>query len=404
MPRNVVFVAPFPAEATMRFVHAVKKLDDVKLLGVVHTPPGVVGLYDDLVRVTEPTSQQDILDGIEVLRRRHGEPFKIVGILETLMVELAVAREKFGVRGTPAKTAVLFREKAQMKDALRAAGLPVARHRLVTELSQAREFAGQVGLPLILKPPAGMGAKATFRVTSDEMLSNALNGMRVGPNNPLLLEEMLRGSEHSFETIVIDGKPQVWSIGNYQPGCLEVLENPWIQWAVVLPREVNHPKFEEARAMGFKAIKALGLDYGMTHMEWFARDDGSLAIGEIAQRPPGGQLLHMTGVVNDVDIYRAWARAMIDGVLDKPWNRKFAAGTAYLRGMGRGRVSSVRGIREINEAIGKHVVEAKLPTIGRPKNDSYEGDGYVMVKHERTDEVQKMIKLIVETVRIQYAG
>ena len=39
MPRNVVFVAPFPLETTMRFVRAVAKLDDVRLLGVVHDAP-----------------------------------------------------------------------------------------------------------------------------------------------------------------------------------------------------------------------------------------------------------------------------------------------------------------------------------------------------------------------------
>ena len=39
MPRNVVFVAPFPTDPTMRFLRAVAKLDDVRVLGVVHTPP-----------------------------------------------------------------------------------------------------------------------------------------------------------------------------------------------------------------------------------------------------------------------------------------------------------------------------------------------------------------------------
>ena len=44
MPRNIVFVAPFPAETTMRFLRAVAGLHDVRVLGVVHTPPqGVEG-------------------------------------------------------------------------------------------------------------------------------------------------------------------------------------------------------------------------------------------------------------------------------------------------------------------------------------------------------------------------
>lgn len=406
LPRNVVFVAPFPSHATMRFVRAAASLDDVRLLGVVHTPPpgDELGLYHDVVRVTEPMSLEDVLDGIEVLRRRHGAPFRIIGILEMLMVTLAKARERYGVAGTSVETAELFREKARMKDALRGAGLPVARHRLLASEDAARAFADQVGFPLILKPPAGMGAKATFRVSSEEELTRAVRGLGAGPANPVLGEEMHRGREHSFETITLGGTPRAWSISDYLPGCLEVLENPWIQWACVLPREVDTPLAERAKELGFAAVRALGLEDGMTHMEWFEKTDGTLAIGEIAARPPGAQLLHMTGVVHDIDVYRAWARAVVDSELDAPWQRKWAAGCAYVRGLGRGRVAAVTGVREVHEAVGKWLVEARLPEIGAMKNDSYEGDGYVIVRHESTETVKQLVKTVVETLKVHYTG
>lgn len=406
MPRNVIFVAPFPSDVTMRFVRAVAALDDVRLLGVVHTPPpgDDARLFHGIVRVTEPTSLKDVIEGVEVLRRRHGEPYRVIGILEAMMVTLAQTREHYGVSGTPVRTAELFREKAQMKDALRAAGLPVARHKLITSTEDARAFAGEVGFPMILKPPAGMGAKATFRVVSLEVLLSAVEGMHVSASAPVLGEEMLRGSEHSFETITIGGEPRVSSVSNYQPGCLEVLETPWIQWACVLPREVETTRFEAAKKLGFAAIRALGLQDGMTHMEWFEKADGTLAIGEIAQRPPGPQLLHMTGVAHDIDIYRAWARSVVDGELDAPWERKYAVGTAWVRGMGRGRIAAVKGVHETHEAVGDCIVEAKLPAVGAMKNDSYEGDGYVMVRHESTAKVQQMIKTIIETLKVQYVG
>lgn len=406
MARNVVFVAPFPSETTLRFVRAVASLDDVKLLGVVHTPPPEpeLRLFADLVRVTEPMSLEDVLDGVEVLRRRHGQPFRIIGILEMLQVNLAHARERYGVAGTTVKTAELFREKARMKDALRAAGLPVARHALVRSEAEAFAFATEVGFPLVLKPPAGMGARATFRVSAPSELTRVLSGLCVSPVAPVLAEEMLHGSEHSFETITVGGVPQAWSIASYRPGCLEVLENPWIQWACVLPRELDTPTFRRARALGFAAIAALGLEDGMTHMEWFEKADGGLAIGEIAARPPGAQLLHMTGAVYGVDIYRAWARAVVDGALDAPWQRKYAAGCAYVRGMGSGRVVAVTGVRETHEAVGEWLVEARLPTIGAHKSDSYEGDGYVMVRHESTAKVEELITTIIQTLKIHYAA
>jgi biotin carboxylase len=390
----------------MRFIRAVATIPDVRLLGVGHTPPhgDEEKLFHEFVRITEPTSFQHIVDGVEELRKKHGEPFRIIGILEAMMVTLARVREHFRVPGTSVVTAELFREKAQMKDALRAAGLPVARHKLITSVADARAFAAEVGFPIILKPPAGMGAKATFRVTTEQELLHVVDGMKVGPESPVLGEEMLRGTEHSFETITIGGVPRVSSISNYLPGCLEVLENPWIQWACVLPREMDTPLCARAKEIGVAAVRALGLEDGMTHMEWFQKADGSLAIGEIAARPPGPQLLHMTGVVHGIDIYRAWARAVIDAELDAPWERKYAAGTAYVRGMGRGRVVSVRGVRETHEAVGEHLVEAKLPTIGAWKNDSYEGDGYVMVRHESTKKVEELITTIVQTLKISYAS
>ena len=406
MPRNVVFVAPFPIETTMRFVRATAKLPDVRLLGVVHTPPDPNSpdgrLYHDVVRVTEPLNVQDVIDGVEVLKRRHGQPYRVIGILEALMVQMAEARERHGVAGTPKRTAELFREKARMKDALRAAGLPVARHKLIGSPDDARAFAAQVGFPMVLKPPAGMGAKATFRVASEDALLRAVAGMAVSPSSPVLAEEFLRGREFSFETVTIGGKPRVWSASQYLPPCLEAVENPWIQWVCLLPRELDEPVYEEARKMGFAAIKALGLDDGFTHMEWFQRADGSLAIGEIAQRPPGANISLMTGVAHGIDPYRAWARAVVDGELDAPWERKRAVGCAFLRGMGQGRVARVTGVRQIQDALGNLVVEAKLPTIGATKADGYEGDGFVVVAHEKTDVVRAALKTIIETVKVEY--
>ena len=404
MPRNVVFVAPFPTDVTMRFIRATARLPDVRLLGVMHTPPkgDDLRMFHDIVRVTEPLDPKDTLDGVEVLRRRHGQPHRILGILEPMMVDLAVARARYDVPGTRPQVAELFRDKARMKDALRAAGLPVAKHKLVTSEADARAFAEQVGFPMVLKPPAGMGAKATFRVNDLGQLLASITGMRVSASSPVLAEEMLRGREFSFETITIDGKPRVSSISHYQPTCLEVLENPWIKWACILPREIQGAPYDGARQMGYRAIEALGLDTGMTHMEWFQKPDGTLAIGEIAQRPPGANISLMTGLAHGIDPYRAWARAVVDNELDAPWERKFAVGCAFLRGMGDGRVASVTGVRETQEAVGPWVAEVKLPHVGAPKSDSYEGDGYIVVKHESTEMVQKMIKKIVETIRVTY--
>ena len=185
--------------------------------------------------------------------------------------------------------------------------------------------------------------------------------------------------------------------------CLETLEHPWIQWVCSLPREIDAPVYAQAKELGIATIKALGLETEMTHMEWFQRTDGSLAIGEIAQRPPGPQLCQMTGLVHDEDIHRAWARAVIDGAIDGPWERKYAAATAFVRSVGHGRVIGITGLRETYELIGPWLVEAKLPSIGEPKGEGYEGDGYIVVRHESTAKVRELIDAVLHNVKIHYA-
>lgn len=403
--RAIVFVAPFPLETTMRFARAAAALPNVRLCGVMQEPPTGDDrrLFTDLVQVDDGLSASELIRAVELLRRRHGQVSRIIGVLEPLQVQLAMARAHFGIRGTDVETADVFRDKAKMKDRLRAAGLPVARHRLITGAHDAAAFEAEVGYPMVLKPPAGMGAKATFRVRSRDELLGAVAGLGASPAHPVLAEEFLQGEEGSCDTLTIGGEQRLISVSHYRPSCLTVLENPWIQWCCVLPRHDQGPGYDDVRRLGIAAVRALGLDAGFTHMEWFRRPDGSLAIGEIAQRPPGAHITRMIGLAFDTDPYRMWARAVIDEAFDGPFERRYAVGCAYLRGIGRGRVAAVTGVGEANEAVGRFVVETKLPTLGAPKSDSYEGDGYAIVRDPRTEVVEQALSTIIRGVKVHYA-
>src|SRR4029450_10197092 len=106
-------------------------------------------------------------------------------------------------------------------------------------------FVAEVGLPIVLKPPAGMGCKATWRIASLDELRAALAAIHGRPDNPALGEEFLRGQEYSFETITIGGEVRFTSLSRYYPSPLEVMETPWIQWVVVFPRVIDGPGVDE---------------------------------------------------------------------------------------------------------------------------------------------------------------
>jgi biotin carboxylase len=404
--RNVVFVAPFPLETTMRFARAAAGLSGVRLLGIgQELPRGAdAGIFADAIDVADGLDTRQLVAAAELLQKGHGAIHRVLGILEPLQVQLAEVRRALGIAGTDPDTADRFRDKARMKDDLRRHGLPCARHALVREWADAVRFVAEVGFPIVLKPPAGMGCKATWRIRSEDELRGALGAIGASPDAPALAEEFLRGQEHSFETITVGGAVRFQSISRYYPTPLEVMETPWIQWVCILPRVIDGPELADARALGVKAVTALGLETGFTHMEWFRREDGSLAIGEIAARPPGANIVRMNSFAHDADMYRAWARAVVDDAFDGPYERKYSVGCAFLRGVGRGRVVRVSGVDRAQELVGKHVVEAKLPPVGAPRSDSYEGDGYVIVRDPDVEVVKAAMKTVIDTIRVEYGG
>jgi hypothetical protein len=404
---NVVFVAPFSMAATLRFIRAVTKLPGVRL-GLVTQDP-VEALPDWLRealsahwRVANALDAEHLQNGVRGIGGVLGGVDRLIGTLEQLQVPLAQVREALGIDGMGIEAAENFRDKARMKSVLRAAGVPCAHHCLARTAEEARAFVERVGLPVVVKPPAGAGAKATFRLSDRDSLERFLRSYAPPAGREMLFEEFVRGEEKSFDTVSVRGRHAWHSISHYTPSPLEVLENPWIQWCVLLPREVDHPRNDDIREVGRKALTALGMGTGVTHMEWFRRADGSLAISEVAARPPGAQFCTLISYAHDIDFYLAWARLAVHGVFEIP-ERRYAAGAAYLRGQGRGRVRAIHGLDEIRRELGPLIVETKLPPVGQAPTGTYEGEGYLLVRHESTAVVERALKRIVSTIRIELA-
>ena len=84
-----------------------------------------------------------------------------------------------------------------------------------------------------------------------------------------------------------------------------------------------------------------------------------------------------------------------------PPPRPFAAGAAYLRGQGRGAVRRVTGLESIAEELGPLVVESRLPRVGQPRSATYEGEGYIIVRHPDTAVVEDALMKIVTRVKVE---
>lgn len=404
--RHAVLVAPRFAPNTLRYLEAFADLPGAWVSVISEDPESRLppALRE---KIAGHYAVRSALDGGELVRAGRaiskgvGPIDRLNGVLEQLQLPLAEARERLGIEGMGVQAATRFRDKDAMKEALRRAGVPVARSTLAESARELETFVREVGFPVVVKPQAGLGSRATFRIASDAQLRAMLQmGFSPTKAKPAQVEEFVQGREHTCETVSIGGRP-VWRSGTrYFPGPLEVLENPWIQYCVMLPREDADPTFRSFDAINGAALSALGMGTGLSHMEWFLRDDGSMLVSEVGARPPGVHIMPLMSLAHDTDMIAAWAELMTFDRFTPP-ARKYAAGVAFFRCQGRGdRVVSVTGVQQMQAELGSTIAQFVVPRVGMSRAEGYEGEGYAIVRDPSTEVVKNALHRLVSEVRV----
>jgi biotin carboxylase len=322
------------------------------------------------------------------VRDEHGALERIVTAQETLLEAVALANEELGLPGLSVEVVRRTLDKSRLKSTLQHAGINTPR------------FGREIGFPIVLKSLSGSGALATLLIKSEEELKRAVQLNRDSAD--FLLEEYIEGQELCIDTITINNEPQFHSICCYQPSILEAVEHPETQWSCVMPRDMQpyHTFIEQ----GLNAIRALKVGNAMTHMEGFIDSTGSPWFTDATLRPAGARIGPMLAHAYDIDPYRAWARVAVDGCFDGPWERKYAVGTIFLRGVGSGVVEEVEGLDAVEREFGELLVEVRPPRTGTRKSVSYTGDGFITIRHPETHVIQHALASIAKQIRITYSS
>jgi len=403
--RLVVYITPNFTANTVRFIEALASMHDIRLAVISQEPVSLLPQWQQC-RIAVSRQVSDIFSSkalhheLTEIQNRTGPFHRILGASEQLQVALAEMRQVFGVEGMDVATAQNFRDKSRMKLLFEKAGVPCARHALVNTYQQAKEFTKKCTYPLVVKPVAGAGSQATFRVNDDAEMEKAFHAFGNRANDGVIIEEFILGEEYSLDTFSLNGKVLGQTINHYIPTPLEVMSNPWIQWRVILSKEIDDPSYDDIRAAGQKALDTLGMKTGLSHMEWFRRRDGSIAISEVAARPPGAQFPTLISRACDFDVVQAWVRLMIHDEISIP-KIKYSSGAAYLRGQGQGRVINVEGIETIRSKYNDIITDIKIPRKDQEASQNYEGEGFIILRHPDTKVVEDALKDIVENVRVQ---
>jgi len=403
--KHVIFVTPFFTENARQFITGLVNFDSNIRLSVVsqdieeNLPEPTHAQVTRFWKVEDIFNYQEMLEACRNMRDEGGPINRCLVVNEQVQELIASIREALDIPGMRPATAKNYRIKQRMKEVLEKARIPVAQYLKVDGEEEAQKALKKLGLPMVAKPPAGAAAQQTFRINTESEWDKFITEKVRGQDATWLLEQLLTGQEGSCDTFCLRGKTVFRTYTQYMPSPLEVMENDWIQWQVLLPNPAAGPAYEDIRKLADKTLQALGPEDGWSHMEWFRLDDGSIRISEVAMRPPGAQFTTLISRAADFDSIQAWAKLMIDGEFQAP-KQKFAVGAAYLRGMGEGKVSAINGWEAIQQQYSGLICDFRIPPIGTPKGQTYEGEGFVIVRHPDTEVVRSVLLDIVSTVRV----
>jgi formate-dependent phosphoribosylglycinamide formyltransferase (GAR transformylase) len=328
---------------------------------------------------------------------------RLEATIEAHTMAAAQVREACTIPGTSVRTAWLCRDKPSMKEALRAAGVPTAASAAVDSASEAHEFAGQVGFPLILKPRSGAGASGTVRVDDLPALDNALGVFGGQGVESIAVEEFIEGHEGFYDTITVNGQVALDFVSHYYPNVLEAMRARWISPQFVATNRIDTaPEYAELRDMGQRVITALGIETSATHMEWFFGPKG-LKFSEIGCRPPGVGAWDLYSSGNEIDLYREWANAIVHGGTQSAPSRRYASGIVALRPDRDGVISGYSGVDDLQRQYGEWVIDAHLPPAGTATQGveaGYMANAYVRMRHPDYDTLRGMLDAVGRTLHV----
>jgi formate-dependent phosphoribosylglycinamide formyltransferase (GAR transformylase) len=406
---NVVFVEPFFPPTQRHFVRALAEAG-ATVIGIGEYPTEALDdeLKSWMLHYHRVPSVVDVDGMTEAVRWVQDKMWvdRLETTIEAHTLPTAHVRERCGIPGTSSRTAWLCRDKPSMKQALREAGVPTAASTAASTAGEVRDFAAAVGYPLILKPRSGAGALDTTRVDSDTDLAAALQTFGQQHVDSIAVEEFVEGHEGFYDTLSVDGRPELDFVSHYYPNVLEAMRTRWISPQFVSTNRVEEvADYQQLRELGTRVNEALGIGTSATHMEWFFGPKG-LRFSEIGCRPPGVGAWDLYSAGNDVDLYREWANAVVHGGVSTRPSRRYASGIVALRPDRDGNITGYSGLDEIQARSGEWVIDAHLPDPGTPTQPpaaGYMANAYVRMRHPDYDVLRGMLDDVGRTVQV-YAG
>lgn len=364
---NFVFISPHFPKSYWNFCDRLKK-NGVTVLGIADCPYNelsweVKNSLTEYYKVNSLENYDEVVRAMGYFTHKYGKIDWVESNNEYWLEMDAKLRSDFNITtGMKAHEINAFKSKSAMKEFYHKAGVPVARHHMVSNREEGFEFIRKVGYPVIVKPDIGVGASATYKLKNDEDTNRFYDEL---PPVQYIMEEFIEGFIVSFDGISNNDCDVIFETSNEFPPSIMDIVNDLDHVSYHTVKQVS-PKLSE---IGHRVIKAFNARNRFFHLEFFRLtkakkglgDVGDIVALEVNMRPAGGYTPDMINFANSVDVYQIWADMVTYGQTHVDLNKQHYFAVYCARRDGKHYLHSHE---EIMERYGDRIVmRERMPEI-----------------------------------------
>ncbi len=305
-------------------------------------------------------------------------------------------------------------DKLARLKAWRDAGVSCPRFGEARSVEEACAVAVDIGLPVVLKPLMRAGARGVVRCNSIDDVRDTFEFTMRESAQVVLIEEHIEGTEHSSESLVVDGVAHTMGFSDrnydtkykYPPHLLENGDT----CPTSLPRDV----FDRVLLEVDKAIQALGIDFGPAKGDIIVTSEGRVCMLEMAARMSGDYFCSFTGPLNNgSDIVSAAIQQSVGDEITPTflqWHYDKGVALRYFWPEPLpGTVTAISGVQECQSHPDVHFITWEpywlqagfgVGTVVEPPTCHGERVGCVMATGESRDEAITLAEYVVDRVKI----
>lgn len=314
------------------------------------------------------------------------------------MRSIAAACEALKLPGITYQTAVNATDKGEMIKVFDKNNVEHPWFYIIESIEQLQEISKEINYPCIMKPTDNSGSRGVVLVQNKEqLLENYEYSNKQSRGGSVIIEEYMRGPEVSVEIMVIDGKVHVLQVTDkLTTGAPHFVEMGHSQPSRLLKEDV-----EKIKDLATRAVLAIGVNNGPTHVEIILTDKGPKMV-ELGARMGGDCITtHLVPLSTGIDMVSATISLSCGEKVDVSRKNNKGSAIRFFR-VEPGRITAIEGLENAKKIkqVREITMVKKVGDVVGDIGSSTDRIGYVVCQAKTAEKAVKACEKAMSKIKI----